>query len=139
MVHRKFQPVFVLIVIVLFFVQGCAGRAAHPVQVAQSGDNKKTCKSLHKETKKIRQKVKKMIPAVKKADKKRTLLMLSGGLLIVPWFFLDLSDADKIEANAQRARHNYLVDRGVKRNCRLKIPHMKKFYFDEKGYKRRNY
>ena len=137
MVHRKFQPVFVLIVIVLFFVQGCAGRAAHPVQVAQSGDNKKTCKSLHKETKKIRQKVKRMIPAVKRADKKRTLLMLSGGLLIVPWFFLDLSDADKIETNAQRARYNYLVDRGVKRNCRLKIPQMKKFYFDDKGYKKK--
>ena len=64
--------------------------------------------------------------------------MLSGGLLIVPWFFLDLTDADKIEANAQRARYNYLVDRGVKRNCRLKIPHIKKFYFDDKGYKKRN-
>ena len=135
MVYRKFQPVFVLIVIVLFFVQGCAGRAAHPVQVVQSGDNKKTCKSLRKETKKIRQKVKKMIPAVKKADKKRTTLMLAGGLLIIPWFFLDLSDADKIEANAKRARHNYLVDRGVKRNCGFKIRHIKKFYFHDKGYR----
>ena len=138
MVHRKFQPVLVLIVVVLFFVQGCAGRAAHPVKVTQSGDNKKTCKSLRKETKQIRRSMKKMIPAVKKADKKRTLLMLSGGLLIIPWFFLDLSDADKIETNAKRARHNYLVDRGVKRNCRLRIPHVKKFYFDDKGYKRRN-
>ena len=138
MVYRKFQPVFVLIVVVLFFVQGCAGRAAHPVQVTQSGDNKKTCKSLRKETKQIRQKIRRMIPAVKKADKKRTLLMLSGGLLIVPWFFLDLTDADKIETNAQRARYNYLVDRGVKRDCRLKIPHIKKFYFNDKGYKKRN-
>ena len=138
MVYRKFQPVFVLIVVVLFFVQGCAGRAAHPVQVAQSGDNKKTCKSLREETSQIRRNVKRMMPAIKKADKKRTLLMLSGGLLIVPWFFLDLTDADKIEANAQRARYNYLVDRGVKRNCRLKIPHLKKFYFDDKGYKKRN-
>ena len=137
MVYRKFQPVLVLIVVVLFFVQGCAGRAAHPVKVAQSGDNKKTCKSLRKETKQIRQKIKRMIPAVKKADKKRTLLMLSGGFLIIPWFFLDLTDADKIEANAQRARYNYLVDRGVKRNCRLKIPHIKKFYFDDKGYKKK--
>ena len=135
MVNRKFQPVFILIVMILFLTQGCAGRAAHPVQVAQSGDNKKTCKSLRKETSQIRRNVKKMMPAIKKADKKRTLLMLSGGLLIVPWFFLDLTDADKIEANAQRARYNYLVDRGVKRNCRLKIPHMKKFYFDHKGYK----
>ena len=138
MVNRKFQPVPVLIVMILFFTQSCAGRAAHPVQVAQSGDVKKACKSLRKETSQIRRNVQRMMPAIKKADKKRTLLMLSGGLLIVPWFFLDLTDADKIEANAQRARYNYLVDRGVKRNCRFKIPHMKKFYFDDKGYKKRN-
>ena len=138
MVYGKFQPVFVLIVVVLFFIQGCAGRAAHPVQVTQSGDNKKSCKSLRKETKQIRRNIKKMIPAVKKADKKRTLLMLSGGLLIVPWFFLDLSDADKIETNAKRARHNYLVDVAKKRNCRFKAPHLKSFYFHDKGYKKRN-
>ena len=138
MVNRKFQPVFVLIVMILFLTQSCAGKAARPVEVAQSGDNKKTCKSLRKETNQIRRNVKRMMPAIKKADKKRTLLMLSGGLLIVPWFFLDLTDADKIEANAQRARYNYLVDRGVKRNCRLKIPHIKKFYFHDKGYKKRN-
>ena len=79
-----------------------------------------------------------MIPAVKKADKKRTLLMLSGGFLIVPWFFLDLSDADKIEANAQRARYNYLAGIAKKRNCRFKVPRLKKFYFDDRGYKKRN-
>ena len=138
MVNRKFQPALLLIVMVLFLTQSWAGRAAHPVLVAQSGDNKKTCKSLRKETSQIRRNVQRMMPAIKKADKKRTLLMLSGGLLIIPWFFLDLTDADKIETNAQRARHNYLVDRGVKRNCRLKIPHIRKFYFDDKGYKKRN-
>jgi hypothetical protein len=139
MVNRKFQPALLLIVMILFLTQSCAGRAAHPVEVAQSGDNKKTCKSLRKETNQIRRNVKEMIPVIKKADKKRALLILSGGFLIVPWFFLDLTDADQIETNAKRARYNYLVDRGVKRNCRLKIPRMKKFYFDEKGYKRRNY
>ena len=139
MVNRKFQPALLLIVMILFLTQSCAGRAAHPVEVAQSGDNKKTCKSLRKETNQIRRNVKEMIPVIKKADKKRTLLILSGGFLIVPWFFLDLTDADQIETNAKRARYNYLVNRGVKRNCRLKIPRMKKFYFDEKGYKRRNY
>ena len=138
MKDKNFQRVLVLLVAVLFFTQSCAGRAANPVRVSQSGDTEKTCKSLRKEIKQIRQNLKKMVPAVKKADKKRTLLMLAGGLLIVPWFFLDLSDADKIEANAKRARHNYLIDRGVKRNCRAKISYIKKFYFDEKGYKLRN-
>ena len=138
MVYRKFQLVLVLIVVVLFFVQGCAGRAAHPVKVSQSGDNKKTCKSLRKETKKIRQNIKKMIPAVKKADKKRNLLMFPGAFFILPLFFVDFSDADKIETNAQRARHNYLVGVAKKRNCRFKGPHLKSFYFHDKGYKLRN-
>jgi len=135
-VKSEFQPILVLVLVVLFFVQGCAGRVAHPVQVAQSGDGEKACKSIRKETKQIRQKVKKMLTAVKKEDKKRTLLMISGGLLIVPWFFLDLSDADKIETNAQRARHNYLVDIAKKRNCRFKVSKLKKLYFHDKGYKK---
>ena len=138
MVNRKFQPVPVLIVMILFFTQSCAGRAAHPVQVTQSGDVKKTCKSLRKETKQIKRKIKRMIPAVKEADKERTLLMLTGGVLIVPLFFLDLTDADKIETNAQRARYNYLADITKKRNCRFKVPKLKKFYFDDKGYRKRN-
>ena len=122
MVHRKFQPVLVLIIVVPFFVQGCAGRAAHPIKVAQSGDVKKTCTELRHATKKNRRDIKKMIPAVKKADKKRTLLMVSGGLLIVPWFFLDLSDADKIETNAKRVRHNYLIDIAKKVTVSSKYP-----------------
>lgn len=138
MVCRKFQTVFVLIVVVLFFAQGCAGRVPNPVKVAQSDDVKKSCDEIRYGVKKYRRNIKKMIPAVKAADKKRTLLMLTGGFLILPWFFLDLSDADKIEANAQRARYNYLVDLAKKRNCRFKVSKLKKFYFDGKGYKKRN-
>jgi hypothetical protein len=138
MVSRKFQLVLPTIVVVLFFVQSCAGRAAHPVKVAQSGDVKKTCTELRHEIRKYRKNLKKMISNIKSADKKRTLLMISGGLLIVPWFFLDLTDADKIEANAQRGRHNYLLDVAKKNSCRIKISHLKSFYFHEKGYKIRN-
>jgi hypothetical protein len=137
MLNKKFQPVLALVVAVLFFSQSCAGRTTHPVKVAQSGDTKKACKTLRKETKQIRQNLRRMIPAVKNADKKRTLIMLSG-VFIVPLFFLDLTDADKIEANAQRARHNYLIDVAKKNSCRFKVTKLKKFYFDEKGYKRRD-
>jgi hypothetical protein len=138
MVRGKFRSVLMVIFVALFFIQGCAGRAARPVKVTQSGDVEKTCKNLQAEMKKYRRNIQKRIPAIKAADKKRTLLMLSGGLLIVPWFFLDLSDADKVEANAVRARHNYLADRAKKRKCRFKIAHLKAFYFHDKGYKTRN-
>ena len=138
MVNRKFQPVLILIVIILFLTQSCAGRAARPVQVAQSGDTKKTCKSIRKETKRIKRNIKRMIPAVKKADQKRTILIMPGAFFILPLFFVDFSDADKIETNAKRARHNYLVDIAKKRNCRFKVSKLRKFYFDDKGYKKRD-
>ena len=136
MVRSKFRSVLMAIFVALFFIQGCAGRAARPVKVTQSGDVEKTCKALQIEMKKFRRSIQKRIPAIKAADKKRTLLMLSGGLLIVPWFFLDLSDADKIEANAIRARHNYLADSAEKLKCRFKVSHLKAFYFHDKGYKK---
>ena len=138
MVSRKVQAVIAMIVVALFFVQSCAGRAAHPVKVSQSGDGEKSCKEIRYEARKYRKNLKKMIPDIKAADKKRTLLMISGGLLIIPWFFLDLTDADKVEANARRARHNYLLDVAKKHSCRLKLPHLKSFYFHDKGYKTRN-
>ena len=72
MVNRKLQPVLAFIVVVIFFVQGCAGRAARPIKVTQSGDVKKTCNEIRHETKKYRRNLKKMIPAIKSADKKRT-------------------------------------------------------------------
>jgi len=124
--------------VALIFIQGCAGRAARPVKVTQSGDVEKTCKALQAELKKYRRNIQKRIPAVKAADKKRTLLMVSGALLIVPWFFVDFSDADKVEANAIRARHNYLADRAKKRKCGFKVSYLKTFYFHDKGYKTRN-
>ena len=136
--NRKLHSVLAFILVVIFFTQGCAGRAARPIKVAQPSDVKKTCNEIRHETKKIRRNLKKIIPAIKSADKKRTLLMISGGLLIIPWFFLDLTDADKIEANAQRSRHNYLLDVAKKNNCRFKSPHLKSFYFHDKGYKIRN-
>ena len=135
MTKKKFRPVLLVIFVALFFIQSCAGRAAHPVKVTQSGDVKKNCKTLRKEMKQIRQNLKRMVPAVKKADKKRTLLVLSG-VLIVPLFFLDLTDADKIEANAERARHNHLAGRAEKLNCRVKVAYLKRFYFHDKGYKK---
>ena len=136
MMKSKLRLVLVVIFAALFFIQGCAGRAARPVKVTQSGDVQKNCKVLKIEMRKYRRNIQKRIPSIKAADKKRTLLMLSGGLLIVPWFFLNLSDADKIEANAIRARHNYLADRAIKLKCRFKVSHLKAFYFHDKGYKK---
>ena len=135
--NKKLKPVLALIVGVLFIAQGCAGRSAHPVTVAQSGDAKKTCQALRKETKQILRKVHKMVPYIKKKDRKNLLKMATGALIILPWFFLDLNKSEKVEANALRERYNHLSTLLDERNCRFKAPRLKKFYFHHEGYRKK--
>ena len=134
--NNKFPRVLVLIIVVLFVAQSCRGRAAHPVKVVQSGDMQVTCKAIQREAKPIPRNIKEMIPGIKSKDSNRVLLMMAGAVLIVPWFFLDLTDSEKIEANALRERYNHLADLASKRKCRFKIPKLKKLFFHAKGHKK---
>ena len=136
--NKKLKPVLVLLVGVLFIAQGCmGGRSAQPITVAQSGDAKKTCKALRKETKQILRKIHKMVPAIKKKDRNRTLLIMPGVFLIIPLFFVDLSDAEKVETNALRERYNHLSTLVDRHNCRFRAPRLKKFYFHHEGYRKK--
>jgi len=137
MMNKRLKPIISAIVVVLFIAQGCAGRSAHPVTVAQSGDTKKSCKALRKETQQILRKIHKMVPYIKKKDKKNLLKMATGALIIIPWFFLDLTKSEKVEANALRERYNHLSTLVDGRNCRFKVPKLKKFYFHHEGYKKK--
>ncbi len=136
LMNNKFPRVLALIVVVLFAAQSCRGRAAHPVKVVHSEDKQVTCKAIQREAKQITREVRAMMPIIKKKDTHRGYLMMAGALLIVPWFFLDLTDPEKIEANALRRRYNHLADLAGKRKCGFKIPRLKKFDFDHLGYER---
>jgi hypothetical protein len=136
--NKKLKPVLVLIVGILFIAQGCVGgRSAQPITVAQSGDTKKSCKALRKETQQILRKVHKMVPYIKKKDGKNLLKMATGALIILPWFFLDVTKSEKVEANALRERYNHLSTLVDERNCRFKAPKLKKFYFHHEGYRKK--
>ena len=137
MMNKRLKPIISAIVVVLFVAQGCAGRSARPITVAQSGDAKKSCQALRKETKQILRRIHKMVPYIKKKDKKKVLKMVTGALIVIPWFFVDMKDAEKVEANALRKRYNYLADLADEHNCRFKAPKLKKFYFHHEGYRKK--
>ena len=47
----------------------------------------------------------------------------------MPWFFMDLSDAEQIEVNAYRQRYNHLLIMAGEKNCGIKaepIPELDK-------------
>ena len=54
---------------------------------------------------------------------KNVALGVAGAFFIVPWFFMDFSDAEKIEMQAYEQRDNWLHILGSKKKCdRLPLP-----------------
>jgi len=97
-------------------ILGCAGRAANPVMVQQYGDDSRSCGGLEKEMLFIQSEIQRLIPETQKTGK-NTALGVSGFFLIVPLFFMDLSDAEQVEVNAYRKRYNHLLIIAGEKNC----------------------
>jgi len=98
---------------------GCAGHQPDPVPVYSPGDENRTCESLKQEIVEIQGKMLALLP---KTDKTvaNTLWSVSGTVAsnaavaggavgIVPYLFIDMKDAERIEYVAFRRRHNRLL------------------------------
>ena len=111
----NFRNVITVLAICLM-IAGCAGRTPNPVLVQQYGDEKKSCKRLRTEISQINNEIQVLLP---KSDKTagNVALGVAGFFLLVPLFFMDFSDAEKIEVNALRKRHNHLVAIASEKNC----------------------
>lgn len=95
---------------------GCAGREANPVAIYLPGDEKRGCMGLQAEIASLQQDMQRLLP---KTDKgvSNTLWAIGGCIAIVPFFFMDFKDAEKIEFDAMRRRHNRLLIYAAERSC----------------------
>jgi hypothetical protein len=96
---------------------GCAHTTANPVPVAQVGDDTRTCEGIANE-------MQQMINARMAAEGDRNaqvganvLLGVAGAFLIVPWFFMDTSNAHTVEEKAAQARYLRLQQIQADRKC----------------------
>ncbi|MEO0048642.1 MAG: hypothetical protein RLZZ410_1601 [Pseudomonadota bacterium] len=97
-------------------LSACAGRPANPVMVDQVGDNKKTCASLETEMKAVQSEIQRLLPESDKSGK-NIGLGVAGAFLLVPLFFMDLTESEKIEINAYRQRYNRLNILASEKKC----------------------
>ncbi len=97
-------------------LSACAGRPANPVMVDQVGDNKKTCASLETEMKGVQAEIQRLLPESDKSGK-NIGLGVAGAFLLVPLFFMDLTESEKIEINAYRQRYNRLNILASEKKC----------------------
>ncbi len=105
----------VLLIMAVFFA-GCAGRTANPVAVYLPGDENRSCTALKAEAAQLQVDMQRLLP---KTDKGLTnALWAAGGVFfIVPFFFMDFKDAEKIEFDALRQRHTRLLVYAAERGC----------------------
>jgi hypothetical protein len=101
------------------FLSACAGRAANPVLLDQVGDNQKSCDTLQVEMAGIQSQIQKLIPESDKTGKNVGLGIGGLFLLGIPWFFMDLTDAEKAEINAYNMRYNKLTTLATQKKCQF--------------------
>jgi len=97
----------------------CAGRDPRPIQISQGGDNEKSCSTLETEMEFIDKDILEKFPDASKTGS-NTALGVAGVFLIVPWFFMDFSDADETEISALISRHNHLLIIAQSKSCDTK-------------------
>jgi hypothetical protein len=98
---------------------GCAGRAANPVLQDQVGDNQKSCDAIQTEMSGIQSQIQKLVPESDKTGKNVGLGIGGIFLLGIPWFFMDLTDAEKAEINAYNMRYNKLLTIATQKKCQF--------------------
>jgi hypothetical protein len=112
------REVISLVLACCIFLAGCAGREANPIPVYLPGDEKLSCAALKSEIAQLQVDMQRILP---KTDKglSNALWAAGGVFFIVPFFFMDLKDAEKIEFDAMRQRHNRLLVYAAEKSCNM--------------------
>ena len=105
-----------LLLSTLIFLAGCAGREANPIAIYLPGDENRSCEGLKAEVAQLQVDMQRLLPKTNKGVT-NTLWATAGVFFIVPFFFMDLKDAEKIEFDAMRRRHNRLLIYAAEKNC----------------------
>lgn len=111
---------------ILIALSGCGGRSANPTKTSQPGDHQLSCFALKSELMDIEEYMRELVPDTKKIGK-NVGLGVAGWFFIVPWIFMDFSEAEQQELEAYRKRYNYLTHFYNTNKCyvdkpRLEIP-----------------
>lgn len=97
-------------------LQGCAGRTANPIPSYLPGDENRSCSAYQAEIASLDADMQRILPETNKFGY-NAAMATAGFFLIVPFFFMDLKDADKTEWEAMRVRRNRLLVYAAEKEC----------------------
>ena len=99
----------------------CGGRAPNPVAAYQPGDETRSCTGLQAEIAQNEAEIAKRLPG-EDATGKNVALGVTGAFLVVPLFFMDFKDGERIEIDAYRKRNLWLREVAHNNGCSLAPP-----------------
>ena len=97
-------------------LSACAGRTPNPIPQHQPGDELLSCSQIKQEIMDNQTKVMNLIPQENKIGK-NVALGVAGAFVLVPWFFMDFSDAERVEVQAYQLRNNWLRALAANKKC----------------------
>lgn len=106
----------IITITVVDLLSACAGKVANPVSAVQLGDDDKSCKAISYEISSNQDEINRLLPKTNKTGK-NVVLAITGWFVIIPWFFMDFSDAEQQEINALRTRNTNLTSLSISKKC----------------------
>ena len=111
------KPLLASLLAIAVINTGCVSSTANPVPLAQVGDDTKSCDAI---TNEMQQMINKRLEAEGERNAQvggNVALGVLGAFLIVPWFFMDTSNAHTVEEKAAQSRFDRLQQLAIDRNC----------------------
>lgn len=111
------KNVVCLMLIYAVMTAGCAGREANPIAIYLPGDENRSCMALQAEVAQLQADMQRLLPKTNKGL--TNALWATAGVLSlgIGFFFMDFKDAERIEFEAMRTRHNRLLIYAAEKNC----------------------
>ena len=123
---NRMLSLFCLVLLVI----ACAGKTPHPIDVYQPDDSSLSCSQIWQEISQNQAEVGRLYPQTNKTGK-NVALGVTGAFFIVPLFFMDFSDAERVEIEAYQRRDMHLHNLGQNKGCK-KLPAKMRLKFSKK-------
>lgn len=98
-------------------LSACMQTKPNPIPLSQSGDETKSCSILYSEIQETTKIKEDAHSARSRQIGANVALGVTGALLIIPWFFIDTSNAHTVDMNAAESRFNRLNALGNDKQC----------------------
>ncbi len=98
-------------------VSGCGGRLPQPVAIERPEDSSISCVKIEKELYSIKKNISALLSASISNTERDTFVGFVGAFFPPAHIFRDFRQAEKVEINALRERHNLLVRLAHKKGC----------------------